>query len=242
MFIDLHCHILPSIDDGADSISESLEIISGAYNTGTTVMVATPHSNNNSKCPFPVTRAGLNDAYKSLTSIIADNNISVKLFLGAELQADENLEYLYRTNEIVTINGSRYVLVEFYFDEDIRNVYKYTDQLLSMGFVPIIAHPERYDFFDDTKSDIYKLLNMGCKIQINKGSPLGSYGRYSKELALWMLNNDFVHLIASDCHSASRRNADMSELYVWMLDKFSQNRINGLLHDNPKRILLDMNI
>ncbi len=241
MFIDMHCHILPHIDDGADSSLDALEIISGAQRTGTKIMVVTPHYNYPEKIRHNISKSELTEKYKEFIAEINKHVNGMKFFLGSELLANEKITEIYRDNEFISVNGSRYILTEFYFNENVRNVYTYIEKLCSFGFTPIIAHPERYSFMQE-QHFIENLLNKGCKIQANKGSLLGHYGTKAKDNALKLLYNDYIHIIASDCHNPTSRNADMSELYVKMLEKFPQSKINKLFHDNPKRVLLDIEL
>ena len=240
MFIDLHCHILPDVDDGAESFNEAVDIITTANKSGTTIMVITPHYNQLNKHHCYLNKEILTEKYKNFISDAEKIDAKIKFFLGSELFADKNLSELCKNNEIVSLNASRYVLTEFYFDEKIGNIQSYTDELMSFGYIPIIAHPERYK--DISQQDYFSLINKGCKFQLNKNSILGKNGNDIKDLAWWMLNNDFIHVIASDCHNSTSRNADLSELYVQLLDQFSPDKINIWLHDNQKRILLDRNI
>ena len=235
----MHCHILPNVDDGADSMSVAAEIINSAYKTGTRIMIVTPHYNYPEKVKYHNNKSELTEEYRKLAELMSQQIAGMKFFLGSELLANDNIGDLYKNNELITINGSRYILTEFYFNENIKNVNRYTNQLISMGLTPIIAHPERYGFLQNLR-DVENLLNKGCKIQINKDSVLGRYGIKPKESAIRMLNNDYVHFIASDCHNTSSRNADLSELYIKLLENFSQKKINDLFHDNQKRVLLDV--
>ena len=114
--------------------------------------------------------------------------------------------------------------------------------MISFGYIPLIAHPERYNIFSDSYERIFDLLKLGCRFQINKGSPLGRYGESAQKIALRMLNDNIVHVISSDCHSPSNRNSDMSEIYEWLLGKYPLDKITEWTHDNAKRILLDLNI
>lgn len=242
MFIDIHCHILPGVDDGADSFDEACEMIKIAKAVGTTIMVATPHFNNRAQCRSGINKQIILDRYKSLKEIVVQNEIGVNLFLGSELLVNGNFSHLYKTDNILTVNGTRYLLVEFNFDEKIYNVRNYIDEIISYGFIPVIAHPERYHFFSESYDEIYRILSKGCLFQVNKGSPLNKYGETACRISKWLLNNDMVHLFACDSHGVSHRNADMSELYEWLVDLYPISKINKWVHDNPKRILLDMNI
>lgn len=240
MFIDLHCHILPGIDDGAESFNEAVDIITDANKNGTTIMVLTPHYNQHFNHLSRLNKDLLTEKYRNFISETDKIDAKIKFFLGSELLADKNISEMCKNDDIVTLNASRYVLVEFYFDEKIKNMHAYTDVLMSYGYIPVIAHPERYKGL--SQNDYFSLINKGCKFQLNKNSILGKNGQTPNDLSCWMLQNDFVHVIASDCHNSTSRNADLSELYVQLLDKYSPDKINNWMHDNQKRILLDRNI
>lgn len=242
MFIDLHCHILPQIDDGADSYIEALELIKQAVNSGTSILAVTPHVNNRHQTKMHLKKADIIEKFKELKEFINENGIQASLFLGSELLADSKIPELHKNNELISINGSRYLLTEFSFDERFDNVISYCRELKTFGYIPLIAHPERYLFFSDSYERIYDLLNIGCKFQINKGSPLGKYGENARKISERMLNDDLVHIISSDCHSPSSRNSDMTEIYEWLITRYSMKKISEWTHDNAKRILLDMNI
>ncbi len=242
MFIDLHCHILPQVDDGADSYIEACELITQAVDSGTKILTATPHINNRYQSKGHIKKSEIIEKYKQLKHIVEEKGIQATIFLGSELLAGTEISDLHNKNELITINGSRYILTEFSFDEQFKNVLIYCRELLSLGYIPLIAHPERYLFFSDSYERIYELFNIGCRFQINKGSPLGKYGESAQQIALRMLNDDVADIISSDCHSPSNRNSDMSEIYEWLLGRYPINKITEWTHDNAKRILLDLNI
>lgn len=238
MFIDMHCHILPGMDDGADSAGESIELITEALNSGTDAMLATPHYLNPRQCSRNNNRDTILCAFRELKSLLKENNVPVSLYLGAETLLTPYFEEFYSESDIITVNRTDYILVEFPFDERISVVLRHIDFLFSLGLIPIIAHPERYMFFQSSPNDVRSVLNRGCIFQLNKGSPTGKYGAAAQKLSVWLLDNDFVHIIASDCHSPDRRGADMGDIYNYMIARYSGNKINSLLHDNPKRVLL----
>lgn len=238
MFIDIHCHILPGMDDGADSAEESLELITQALNSGTSAMLATPHYLNPRQCSQSNNRDTILSAFRSLKALLKAENIPVSLYLGSETLITPFFEEFYSESDIITVNRTDYILVEFPFDERISVVLRHIDFIFSLGLIPIIAHPERYLFFQSSPNGVVSLLNRGCIFQLNKGSPLGKYGNDAQKLSVWLLENDLVHIIASDCHSPDRRDADMGGIYNFLVSRYSENKINRMLHDNPKRILL----
>ncbi|MCD7828358.1 MAG: capsular biosynthesis protein [Clostridiales bacterium] len=242
MFIDIHCHILPGVDDGADSAADSFEMLEQAYNSGTTAVVLTPHYLNKNRSRAGISRDDIVNAYRKIKEDTAERNIPVKLYLGCELLCSAGISEKIKDGHIISINGSRYVLSEFYFNEKPENAFAFTEELVSCGYVPVIAHPERYGFLHENPAAIGRFLDLGCLLQVNKGSPLGVYGREAEEYSKWLILNELAHCIAGDCHDTVRRNADMGDIYRWMLPIFEKDYIMYLLHDTPKRILLDKDI
>lgn len=242
MFIDIHCHIVPAVDDGAENFDEACDIIRSAASSGTSVMVATPHFNNPFQGRYGDDKKTVHEKYSELKSIAASEVPSVTLFLGCELLATDNIREVLSNNNFFSINGSRYLLTEFTFDENISNVKRYIDIIMSFGLIPVIAHPERYLFLENSYEEIYAMAEKGCLFQINKDSPLGKYGEKANKLSRWFIRNDLVHLFAGDCHGVYHRNANMTGLYEWLINFYPVTKINSLIHDNPKRILLDLNI
>lgn len=242
MFIDMHCHILPGVDDGAEDMQEACELIRQAADGGTTVMLATPHYRNPDRCARGNDKETIQAAYRALKQELTRQEIPVSLYLGCEWLGAPDGRSLFENNRLITMNGSDYILVEFLFDESLASVSSCLRQLIACGLRPVIAHPERYAFLKSEPYAVFDFLKMGCKLQVNKGSPLGLYGAHAKTYAEWLLDHDLAHFVASDCHDPYHRNADMGDVYHWMIHRYSEQKIKLLLHDNPKRILLNQPI
>lgn len=234
---DIHCHIMPGIDDGADSYEEALAMANEAYEAGTRVMAATPHYYNESQCRYPSSRGDVISKYKKLRDYLKAAGCPVTLCIGAEHFGVSDIGRLAHENKLIPLNGSRYVLVEFNFDDEPERVRYVLSQLLESSYVPVIAHPERYFFIQQEPARLYRYLDLGCLIQINKGSPLGRYGEDSKELSMWMLRNRLPHIVASDCHSPFQRTPDMGELHEQVSLHISESYADRLFNENPMKIL-----
>lgn len=233
---------MPYVDDGAESMEEAVEIIKNAYAGGTTAMVLTPHYFNGKRSFVESKRSIIIEHYKMIKSAAAEKNIKINLYLGSEMLRNSDFNEIFKRGDVITINGSRYLLTEFYFNDAIENMLDYIEKIRSCGLIPIIAHPERYDAVFTFPENAYRFLSRDCLLQINKGSLLGHFGKKEADCAKWLLKNDLAHVIASDCHGAIGRNGDMSDIYQWLVYVLPKSKIDKLLHDNPKRILLDMNV
>lgn len=235
--VDLHTHILPGIDDGADCIEESLAMLRQAYYAGTRHMVVTPHFWNRSQSRFELSRAQLEQRFNALAGAYAEQGGKIKLYLGAEHYGTTEIGGLCSAGEVVPINGSKYVLIEFDFEDDFQRVSFVLSQLRSFGYIPIIAHPERYDFIGKNPSNVYVLLEKGCLFQINKGSPFGRYGSAAAKVSNWMLDNRIAHFVASDCHSPFQRTPELRGAHELLTYRLGAGYADRLFIQNPMRVL-----
>lgn len=208
--IDLHCHILPGLDDGAYDIYDTLEMALMAVNSGIKAIVATPHCN----LPWDTNSYyghAYREALQKARNAIAQERMPIKILSGMEAFATFDLPELVKEGKILTINHSDYLLVEFAFDEDPEFVDIVVDRLKEIGIKPIIAHPERYDFVKEDISHAHRLVRKGCYLQANKGSFLGNHGNRSEEIALTLAKDQMLSVVASDAHSPVHRTPYMIE-------------------------------
>lgn len=235
--VDIHSHILPSIDDGSDSTEESLLMLENAYKCGTTHIVLTPHYLNDAQCRFDVKKSDIEGAFSLVLAAKEKVGLPIEIYLGAEHFGVTDIARLASNGELVTINGSRYVLVEFDFDDDIHRVSFVSGAIVSSGYVPIIAHPERYAFLQNDPSLAFSLLEKGCLFQVNKGSPLGKYGFHPQALSKWLLDNHLAHFVASDCHSPYQRTPDMRQAHEMLTYRFGSAYVERIFEENPLRAI-----
>lgn len=242
MFIDLHTHILPTVDDGAESFSEAFELIEQAYENGTRAIALTPHFNNPWRGNAKVGREDIISRYKLIKNELLKTKIPISIYLGCELLGGEDIHSVIKSGAIIPLNGSKYVLLEFLFPEKKNIVLRNIDALFDAGYHPVIAHPERYDFLKSDPYAIKDLVNKNCILQVNKGSFFGEYGEYAMRYSRWLLENNLIHAIASDCHSVSGRNADMGEVYQMLTDVCERKYLLDIFYNNPKKILMNEEI
>lgn len=235
--IDLHCHILPGIDDGSMSLSESLVMAQSASAGGTSAIVATPHYFNEFQNPEPVDKKTVTKLFNELKASFEKNNAPVSLYLGAEQYGVNNLEKIIDDGELITINDSRYLLIEFSLDDDIERAKYVLSELESYDIVPILAHPERYDFILEQPQRIYWFLQHGCLLQVNKGSITGKFGSEAEHISHWLLRERMAHVVASDSHGPYQRTADMSEAFEYVCYSCGDSYADRLFYVNPKRII-----
>lgn len=238
MFFDIHCHALPGVDDGAAFPEESLEMIRLAAEAGTDGIVLTPH------CNIPgafgnLRSEGLLSRIRSLRASVREAGIPVRIYGGMEVFCTENVTELFKADKLLTINHSRYMLIEFDFGESPDFVERTAGQLLALGVVPIIAHPERYTYFREDTAYGRRLKSMGCLLQVNKGSLAGVNGSDAQACAVHLLEARRADFVASDAHSPFIRDPKLNEVFEYIGEYFSPGYARLLLSENPRAVLQD---
>ena len=197
--IDLHCHLLPGIDDGSKTFDESLAILQNAAREGITDIVITPHY-------VKGTRYNIDNAAKAqLLSELRQKaaHLPLNLYLGNEVFLDTELLPLIQSGQIATLNNSRYLLLELPLRAEVRQADQIIFELISAGYIPIIAHPERYEYFQQNPTKILPFLRLGCLMQGDYQSLLGRYGRQAEKTLKIFLRRGQIHLLASDTHHST---------------------------------------
>lgn len=233
--VDIHCHILHQFDDGSSSLDESLEMARMAAETGVTDIVATPHFTGEPGALKEL--PGLVERYRELSRAIEAAGIPVKLHPGAEILCVEETAALAKKHRLPTIGATRYLLTEFYFDESFGFMDDMLYRLSAAGYIPVVAHPERYDAISQDPLLLERWFRRGYVLQLNKGSILGAFGRRAEYAARVILEAGLAHTVASDAHSATRRTPHMGALNRWMDHRIRPEYTRILLEDNPGRLI-----
>ena len=234
--IDIHCHILPGVDDGSGNLRDSIEMAELAAASGVRGIVVTPH------CNMPgVFRnywtSELQETFQKLQKEVNARKIPIRLFPGQEIFLASNFLELIKQGKLISINHSRYFLVEFQPQENVSVAIGKLQQMTAEGYVPIVAHPERYGFVQEYADAVYRMKELGCLMQINKGSLKGRFGRAAKSCAFDMIKNYDADFIASDGHSQYSRTPFLEDSYEIICEAFSSDYADFLLKDNPQRVV-----
>lgn len=195
--IDLHCHILPGIDDGAADLKTSLAMARIAVEDGIRTIACTPHIYPGL---YENTASGIRAAMASLQSEFDRRSIALKLVEGADVHLDPGLVAAIRNGRVPTLAGSRYLLLEPPHHVAPPRFEESVFQLVVAGFVPVITHPERLTWLEDHYAAFERLVGMGAWMQITSGSLTGRFGRGPKYLGEKMLADGLVHILATDSH------------------------------------------
>lgn len=199
---DIHSHIIYGVDDGSKSIEESIEILKKMKDVGFTDVICTPHfiedteysSENKEKL---VKLDALKDA-------VTYNNLGIKVYLGNEVFINDNVVENIKDNKIYPLNNTKYVLVEFPLRTKLLNINDVLFEIKHSGYIPIIAHPERYDAFKKDYKLVVSLKEDGYLFQCNYSSILGNYGGEAKKLFKRLLKDHYVDYLGTDIHHSSR--------------------------------------
>jgi protein-tyrosine phosphatase len=236
--IDLHCHILPGLDDGAADMDEAVEMARIARADGVRTIVATPHVFRDGSDPAVLGRiAAKRD---ELAKALAGAGVDVKIVCGAEVYfSHEFLEEVRRKRKRIVINGSAYLFVEFPPEHVYASARDIFFDLMSDAVIPIIAHPERNTDFQKDPGRLYELVRMGALAQANSRSFLGGYGTRVRETVESFLRLSLVHIIASDAHSPRTRAPRLKAAVAEAAKIVGESAAAAMAGANPEAVIGD---
>lgn len=233
-FIDMHCHILPGVDDGSESIEMSEKMLEIAIEQGIDTIVATPHYIPGVGYFKLQNRI---DAYHRLNEYIREKELPIKLLMGNEIYLDELMIEKIKNKECLPVGNTRYVILEFPMSNEPRNLSYLISCLQEEGYYPIIAHPERYAWLIDEPETLDSLITQGCLMQINTGSVTDLYGKTIMKAVKKMFIEDKVHLVGTDAHTDRKRAPMMREAYETVKQWIGQAYADLIFYKNPDRVL-----
>lgn len=234
--IDLHVHILPGLDDGAEDLSEALEMAELACESGVKRLVATPHSNQEGRFENYYTDS-LWQVYTEFCREVRKERISLQVDLGMEIFTSEDMQQKVLQRRLIGLNSTPVYLVEFPFEAEGEWMGEQLSSLLKIYKKPLIAHPERYACVQEFPEFAYEWLQMGCLTQLNRGSALGRFGKKAQRAAEDLLENNLVTCIASDAHGSCIRTTYMEDIWNYLEQTYGEDTAYRLMQENPQNIL-----
>ena len=223
---DIHSHILPFVDDGSDSVEKSLQLVKTLAEQGVKRIILTPHFK---KSAFETETAKIKEVFNDFCNSVKNLGLGVELYLGQEIFFNDSVYDLFSEGKLLTINDSKYVLLEFdYFQ--FQDVEDYVYNLKVMGYVPVIAHVERYTYLD-VKS-MMSLSKMGALLQVNSACILGKYGKKLQKKVFSLIKAGCVDFIASDMHYD--RQTSLTESYSVIKKRFGLDVAEKLYKTNAQ--------
>jgi protein-tyrosine phosphatase len=237
--IDLHCHLLPGIDDGPDTLEQSLELCRIAVADGISHAVVTPHIHPGR---WENTRASIQQQCQALQEALADSNIPLQLGFAAEVRLTDQIMQQIADNEIPfygEVDGYRIMLLEFPHGQMIPGSEKLARWLLNQGIRPMIAHPERNKQLMKDAAQLEPFLELGCWLQITAGSVIGGFGEKAQAIALQLLEDDAVTVLASDGHNNKARRPGFQQAFDYVVQHYGKDRAWRLMQHTPATIVAD---
>jgi protein-tyrosine phosphatase len=236
--IDLHCHILPGVDDGAQSLEEAVAMCRLAAADGCTAMVATPHQR----------RGEWWNADRKHLAALADDiqdalGPELRVHLGGEIHVSSELlseiEKLPDGGGILPLAGSRYLLIEFGSRGAPSEGFHLIHELVVAGWRPIIAHPEFIPWLAPDPELVARLVALGATTQVTAMSVTGDFGRRPQVDSYALLDAGLVHFVASDAHGVRRRPPGLKRAYRLIASRWGEKTARRLTTDNPQAVVED---
>lgn len=223
--IDTHCHILPEVDDGAESWEDSLEMARAAVSEGITTIIATPHHHNGRHVNNCNNVHGLVDA---INVRLEDADIPLIVLPGQEVRSYSRIIEDYESGDTIGLNHSRYMLVEFPSDRVPSSYEDIFHELQLAGVIPIIAHPERNAELANNSDRLGELIELGALAQVTAHSINGGFGPKVQRIALDMCCRNLVQIVASDAHGIRKRPFGLREAYTHLESNIGMDAVEEM--------------
>ncbi|MBT2572013.1 CpsB/CapC family capsule biosynthesis tyrosine phosphatase [Planococcus sp. ISL-110] len=233
--IDTHAHILPGLDDGAETMEQTKRMLEKAVAEQLTGIIATPHAFHPN---FNTNLAALKKQLELVNSWIAQEQLPLTIYSGQECRLSDKLPERLVAGEALTMAGSRYVLLELPSSGIPAYTVPIIQQLITRNYVPIIAHAERNQGIIEKPERLKKLLLHGALAQVTAGSVAGSFGKAIQRTAMSLIDANLIHVYGSDVHSLDKRPFLFNEGLDY-LEKKNQHDMVDIFLENNERILLD---
>lgn len=218
--LDMHCHLLPGVDDGCDTFEQSIKMIKKAISIGITDIILTPHY-----APlrgYVLSVQEIKTKFNELLDIVKIEKLDINLFLGREIDEIKDIELLLNNGDVETLNDTKYVLIDFGMQK--ADIDEYCYELIVNGYKPIIAHPERYNYVNSVQ-DYHKWKKTGALIQMNATSLFKSRNKKTRARAKYLLKSGLVDLVASDCHGFEFQYDSLEKVHKLVKNKYKSNDI-----------------
>lgn len=237
--IDFHTHILPNIDDGARSIEETIALVEEARKAGFEAIISTSHyMEGYYETNVPEREMWINVIYQKLQ----EEKVDMQLYLGNEIYLSENIVSLLEEGKASTINDTSYILFEMPLNIEPLNLYNVVYEMLQHKLVPILAHPERYTFIQNSPEIVGELIEKGVLMQCNYASILAYYGKRAQVIIKKLLENNMVHFLGSDVHRANTIYPRIPQIITKLTEIVGKEKLKELTTINPKLVLQNKRI
>ncbi len=222
----MHSHILPNVDDGSTSFETSLAILKKQEKIGVEKVILTPHFKSGA---YEVSVNEIQQKFLDFKNKVKENGVNVQLFLGQEVYCDSDIYDKLKNGVVCTLNDTKYLLLEFDLFHHSR-IQDYVYNLTTMGYVPVIAHIERYTYLD--AETIIDLKQMGALIQVNAESVIGLNGKHLQNYMLEAIAKGLIDFVASDIHT--NRSMHLDKAYKIVSKRICEEAAHAVFYENAK--------
>ena len=234
-YIDIHCHVLPGVDDGSSDMDETMEMLRIAEKNGISDMIVTPHYKQG-RVGTP--RKVIGEMIGKVEKYARLSDISIRLHPGTEVYYNSSLEEKLESGWLATLNDTEYVLVEFSPFEAFPYIRNALEDIFSLGYKPVVAHVERYQCMLGSVENVRVLHESGCRIQVNAGSVAGKYGWKVKHFIRKLLKEQLVDYVGTDAHDQKVRTPEMEKCAEVIRKTCAREYADGVLFANARRDIL----
>jgi len=234
--IDIHCHMLPGIDDGAKDMTEALALVKLAIEDGVTRLVLTPHLHFGR---FDNTLSVIKTAFAELVAEVKKAELDITMAYAAEVRLDSEMLALLAIKQLPlygSYNGQQFMLLEFPHSHIPAGSDMLVKYLKKQNITPVIAHPERNRDLLESPHKIKQFARLGCWFQVTASSISGHFGEECQQLALDYIEQDLIQIVASDAHNLKRRPPMLSDARNRVVELFGEEKAQQLFYDNPYNI------
>jgi protein-tyrosine phosphatase len=236
--IDLHCHILPGLDDGPETVEAALEMVHIAVQDGIETIVATPHLLNGI---FNVTVEDIYRGVDNLRQEVQKHHLPITLLPGADVYVDKDIPELIGKGKVVTLAGKgKHIMVELPQDSVPQEIADLLFRIQLKGVTPIITHPERNADIQQSPGLLTQLIQAGNLTQVTAGSLTGAFGSRIQECAYQLLKSGKIHLVATDAHSADKRPPRLTEARRCVEQEMGEEEARIMFDERPLMLLKGM--
>lgn len=232
--VDIHAHVIPAVDDGSSSVDETFNMIKEAKQAGFTDIILTSHFLLNH---YETKPGELEFWKKRLQDVLDIQEISVNLHSGMEIYISNQMEELIENKRLLTLANSRYMLIELPMGTTVKYLDHVIYTLESLGIIPIIAHPERYKYVQDSPEIVQEYKDKGALLQCNYASILGIYGNTAKKTVKKLLKGNYVDFLGSDCHKQKQIYTVVPEAVKKIKKVIGEKEFEKISTLNPQKIL-----
>ena len=229
--VDIHSHILPGLDDGAESLDDAVSMVKMAAEAGTTDIVASPHANDRYAYHPETVHAKVAELQQACVA-------GIRIHWGCDFHLSYgNIQDALQNPTKYTINGGRYLLIEFSDMAIPPNMSAIIGQMRSVGIIPIVTHPERNPLLQKNLSMLTDWVERDVLVQVTAGSFLGRFGRAAAKAAGELMTHNLVHVVASDAHDTRFRTPVLNRAYEHIVKHYSSQHAEALFVQNPRAVI-----